>query len=139
MREKKEARFLILLFIFIFAIILWFMTTNPYLRYFINLPLGSLILALIMDKMLEWINGKIKHSIIWSLFLVIPGTNFVCQLATVNVASPYPLKDAIFHTYERSGYWQDVKKVFDFAAIKYGRESRGLLIDSWGCILPILM
>jgi hypothetical protein len=25
-----------------------------------------------------------------------------------------------------------VKKVFDFAAAKYGRESRGLLIESWG-------
>jgi hypothetical protein len=93
---------------------------------------GSLILALIMERILEWSRNKVKHHITWFLFLVIFATNFICQLATVNVTSPYPLKDAILHTYEKSGYWQDVKKVFDFAAIKYGRESRGLLIDSWG-------
>ena len=51
MRRGKRGEVLIMLFVFIFAIILWFGTTNPYLRYFINiLPVGSVILALIMDK-----------------------------------------------------------------------------------------
>jgi hypothetical protein len=133
MRRGKRGEVLIMLFIFMFAIILWFETTNPYLRYFINiLPLGGVILALIMDKMLEWNRGKVKHIITWFLFFGIFVTNFVCQLAMANVTSPYPLKDAILHTYEKSGHWYEVKKVFDFAAAKYGRESRGLLIDSWG-------
>lgn len=131
--REKRGEALIMLFIFVFAIILWFETTNPYFRYFINiLPVGSLILALIMDKILEWNRSKIKHHIIWFLFLVIFAANFICQLATVNVTSPYPLKDTILHTYEESGHWYEVKKLFDFAAIKYGKNSQGLLIDSWG-------
>jgi len=132
-RREKRGEALIMLFIFVCAIILWFETTNPYLRYFITiLPVGSLILALIMNRILEWNRGKVKNIIIWFLFLTIFMTNFICQLATGNVTSPYPLRDAILHTYEKAGYWQDVKKVFDFATIKYGKESRGLLIDSWG-------
>ncbi len=132
--KTKRKEIFIIFFIFIVAIYLWFKITNPYMRYYIHiLPLGSIIIALIIDGLLALNkNSKIKLNIILFLFLIVCVVNFVCQLSIGNITTPYPLREAMTHSYEKAGYWHEVRKVFDFAKIKYGGKSRGLLIDSWG-------
>lgn len=132
--KTKRKEIFIILFTFIVAIYMWFKTTNPIMRYYIHiLPLGSVLLALIIDRLLELNrNNKIKANIILALFLIVCAVNFICQLSIENITTPYPLREALTNHYEKTGDWPERRKVFDFAKIKYGEKARGLLIDSWG-------
>jgi hypothetical protein len=132
--KAKRKEIAIIVFTFIVAIYLWSKTTNPYMRYYIHiLPLGSIILALTIDKLLEWNrDNKIRSSMILIVFVLVCIANFLCQLSIGNVTTPYPLREAFGRYYEKTGDWTERRKVFDFARVKYGEKAKGLLIDSWG-------
>jgi hypothetical protein len=134
--KKKIKENSLFLFIFTLSIFLWSHLTHLYIRYFIGIvPIGSIIIALIMDKilLLDIVkNIKVIKYIIIAIFIITFTTNLIYQLNIITIPTPYPIIEVFTqnHTNSSLGYCQTIKKVFDFASIKYGSNSKCLLIGS---------
>ncbi len=131
-KEENRSRMIMLVSIFVLAVALWIKITNPYIRYFVSiLPVGALLLGLTVDKVIRFMgNRKILRISVAVLCALVFMINLAMQLSLINFSSPYPVKAALTGKYEDTHlqYHLNVKKVFDFANAKFGRNTRVLLV-----------
>jgi len=125
---------LILALIFVLSSLIWFGITGPYLRYFlVILPVGSILLGLTLTEMLAVVATRRWT---WNGTILLLGAiglmNFMAQITSRGVVYPFPLKESLTNDYTYSGavYRQRLRRLFDFAGIKYGKEAKGLFLGS---------
>ncbi len=134
-KREKRRDILTISVLFLGAVFLCYLITGPVLRYFIiSAPIGAVLLAFIMNKLLEINLGrKVRYYSLCALFAVVFAINFVCQINIGYLPSPYPIIAAVTHKYEtltNVGYNQKVKGFFDVLNKKYGRNHKALLFYS---------
>lgn len=141
--RTKRGDYGILLAAICVTIGLWYKLTRPEFRYSLAfLPALALLFAVSIEKIID-IPSKFRLPnllIYLSLFSVLT-LNFVVQFfGTVNinhVSLPYPWREAITGDYSRSSlsdsrynFSPSVKQVFDYASKLYGKDSRGIILDT---------
>lgn len=128
-REKRKLM-AVIYFIFILSVILWlYILTGPQMRYFITiLPMGSIVIAYTINMIYDRLkNVNVRYFVFIPVLAIIITANFVFQLSSVKY--PYPLSGLLTDKNINSEvkYWQEVKKVFDYANRNYGMNSKGFL------------
>jgi hypothetical protein len=100
--------------------------------------LGSVVSgAIVIGYTIDWLIGVCEShrftfttmvALMWVLLLL----NLACQFSAVNVATPYPVKQAFLGDLSGSSMagYQEIRRVFDFATAKFGRNAKGLMIDN---------
>ena len=130
--KKNNKKILLLFVIFILSIPIWGYTA-PDARYLLVIfPVSAVIIGLIMNQIMElYSSTKIRQVFIVPLFLVVFISNFICQMSYNFGTRPYPLFSAITNNSNNSSFYRDkkIKELFTYASIKYGNESKGLLIS----------
>jgi len=121
-------------FCFLAACAVWYKLTGPYMRYFITcLPVGAVLLAASLDQALAMAQPRR-----WLVYAAGSGMaavfalNWACQMSIAHVAAPYPVREALTGDYEGNciNYHLAVKKVFDYANLRYGKNANLLLVGT---------
>jgi hypothetical protein len=138
--SRKDHRwFLGAFLIFGASILLLFGVTGPYMRYGLGtLVSGSIVIGYTIDWLLSVCeSNRFALSGMRTLMAILLLLNLACQFSIVHVATPYPVREAFRGDFSRSSVvgYQELRRVFDYAAAKFGRNARGLLVDNAGLYL----
>lgn len=138
-RRKEQRWFLGVFLIFGGSILLLFWVTGPYMRYGLGtLVCGSMVVGYTIDWVLSvCASNRIGLLVMRTVMAALLILNIACQLSILHVATPYPLREAFRGDLSRSSVvgYQELRRVFDYAAAKFGRNARGLLVDNPGLYL----
>ncbi len=130
-RQKRLLIFLTFIF-FLSTVFLCFLITGPQMRYFIiSLPMGSLLLGLIINKILEVTGGGLAHLMAILLIACVFIINFVIQINNSHLPAGYPAIEAFTgKIIDSSFYNRAVKQFFTYVNGKYSKEAKGFMFYS---------
>lgn len=136
--NKEYKRFRKIFFSFFIAVlgyvILLQKGSGLYMRYFIC---ALFILSILMGSIIDTIfiycrENKVTRRLLIFFISIVFATNLFCGFGILHIASPYPLTEPFTKNYENTNLYNDqqIRKVFKFASLIYGKNSKGLLVDS---------
>jgi hypothetical protein len=117
------------------GVVLWWKTTGTDMRYLTGLLFPASFLA---GQSLDAMLSKVRHQSIlrWAFAAVVGvslATNFVFQFSIPTIPKPLPVIEAFVHRDpSRDGritYFANVRRAFDYASLKYGKNSKGLILS----------
>jgi hypothetical protein len=133
LRREGRAGLGLVLFIFAGCVLGWYQITSPYMRYFVTcLPVGAVLVGVLMDRILNLMVRRTAFIATCVIFGVLFALNFASQMSLVNFSPKIPIVEAVSRDFSGSGYeaYLAMRRVFDYANVKYGQKSRGLLVEA---------
>lgn len=131
--RSNRKRFIGVIFFLLAAeIILWKITTGLYMRYAITIfPVAVILISCMIDKIISLRKNVIIKISMFSVIVVVVAANFISLLNLYNFHTSYPFYEALTGDYSSSVVREglNARKVYDYAAEKYGKNSKGFIMD----------
>jgi 4-amino-4-deoxy-L-arabinose transferase-like glycosyltransferase len=131
-KSSRKQFFLFVLFLAACSVFIWKNTTGLYMRYGISIfPVLAVFAASVIDKIISIRKDPIIKTTISAVFGIVCILNFIAMMNLINFHGSYPLYEAVTGDLSKSMMREsaDVRKVYEYAAEKYGKNSKGFILN----------